>query len=289
MNRNTAGGRRHERHPHTVHTQVKRISRDARQRRQSKVKPGLRELEKILTFLSYLQYMGAVRPLVSISLGELNELAFDQWLARQVTRLAGKKRCTRSAGNADFAEETGQPRTGNRCPTSGVGELTAEKVPNEPKWGYPLIMVFQRVNIDAFGVAYCKRTQFPIVRHAQRVGADSSCFLPTKPRAGRPPVCGRRRNGSGARAKKRANEANCCQPLVIIIQRVSIDAFGFANYKRTQFPSVRHEKRAGADPILGFDHSALSLAAACDQSAEELSWSESEKARERSQIRSDTS
>ena len=151
------------------------------------VKLGLRELEKILTFLSYLQYMGVVRPLMGISLGELNERAFDQWLPHQVTRLAGKKRYTRSAGNADFAEETGRPRSGNRCPRSGVGELTAEKVPNEPKWGYPLIMVSQRVNIDAFGVAYCKRTQFPIVRHAQRVGADSSCFLPTKPRAGRPP------------------------------------------------------------------------------------------------------
>ncbi len=81
------------------------------------------------------------------------------------------------------------------------------KSANEPKWEYPLTMVLQGVNIDAFGFAHCKRTQFAVVRDGKRPGSYLCCLLPTKPRAVRVPMCGPRREELGATAKKRANEA----------------------------------------------------------------------------------
>ena len=80
-----------------------------------------------------------------------------------------------------FCGEYGSPRRGDRCPRSGASKPSTEKAPNEPKWGYPLMMVSQRVNIDAFGFANSKRTQFPAVRHERWSGADSSCLHSAKP------------------------------------------------------------------------------------------------------------
>ncbi len=160
-----------------------------------------------------------------------------------MTRLAGDKECSRSAGDADFAEDSGPPRRGNRCPRSGGRTPTVEKSANEPKWGYPLMTLAQRVNIDAFDFANCKRSQFLVVRHEKRPGADSFWPLSTKLPATNCTKRGPRRSESGATAKKRPNEANCCRPLVIELEQVKIEPFGFTHSKRSQFPVVSHRRR----------------------------------------------
>ncbi len=54
---------------------------------------------------------------------------------------------------------------------------TVEKSANEPKLGYPLMTLAQGVNIDAFGFANSKRSQFLVVCYEKRPGADSFCPL----------------------------------------------------------------------------------------------------------------
>ncbi len=128
-------------------------------------------------------------------------------------------------------------------------ELTTEqadgrKSANEPKWEYPLTMVLQGVNIDAFGFSHCKRTQFAVVRDGKRPGSYPCRLLPRKPRAIRLHMCGPRREELGATAKKRANEANCCQPLVTI---------GRWRLARLGLPRRKGNKGASTTPLPRLD------------------------------------
>ena len=43
--------------------------------------------------------------------------------------------------------------------------MRARKAPNEPNWVLPLVVSGSGVNINTFGFAYAKRTQFPVVEN----------------------------------------------------------------------------------------------------------------------------
>ncbi len=122
-----------------------------------------------------------------------------------------------------------------------------KKRANEPKWEYPLTMIFQGVNIDAFGFANYKRSQFPGVRHGKQAVADSCCLQATEPRAWSRLVFGPRRNGSGATAKKRANEAKSEMTQVQYIQAFASEKLGPARRERSQFTSEQRVLGAMVD------------------------------------------
>ena len=50
-------------------------------------------------------------------------------------------------------------------------KVRARKAPNEPNWISPLIVDQSGVNIDAFGFAYAKRTQFRLREALRQVSS----------------------------------------------------------------------------------------------------------------------
>ncbi len=82
-----------------------------------------------------------------------------------------------------FCGEYGSPRRRDRCPRSGASKPSTEKASNEPKLGYALMIFSQGVNLDAFGFAYYKRTQFRWVDPGWRVAACLPNWFPNTRRA----------------------------------------------------------------------------------------------------------
>ena len=124
--------------------------------------------------------------------------------------------------------------------------MTAKKCANEAKRGYPLMVLLQGVNIDPFGFANGKRTQFPVVAERKQAAADSCYLQTTNPRTRLSPDLWPAKKWKRSHSPKSANEANHCEPLMKLLQGVNIDTFGFANSKRTQFLDARQGKRPSA-------------------------------------------
>ena len=88
------------------------------------------------------------------------------------------------------------------CPSSGAGVPMAEKTRERTQMGISINDWLPRVYIDAFGLADCKRTQFPGAR--QEAGCGRLVLPATDQAADKVfrPICGQQRNGSGATTEK---------------------------------------------------------------------------------------
>ena len=163
--------------------------------------------------------------------------------------MAGNDSRTRSAESTDLAEER-EMRSVELWSEPGSEQRDLEKAARtKPIPRQPLLMIFQQVNIDPFGFADWKRSQFGGARHGQQAVAHSACVLATRHRSGRLAPSGSRSESERAEPReKRPNEANCLQPLLVCNQDVRLASP--ANPGRRTKPSMREPLSSEAVQIL---------------------------------------